>query len=194
MPVWVIGNGESRRSFQFDTNQEIIGCNAIHRDMVVNHLVCCDRRMVEEAVANPSTENINIYTRPRHYQDFKKIKKHKNVHLLPDLPYAGTTRADEAIHWNSGPFAILLAAKLGYKTINIIGFDLHSTTKKVNNIYKNTANYSSSQSAAVDPGYWIYQIQKIFDCYPDIEFNVFNTKDWQLPQQWIRPNIKLIVI
>ena len=49
--VLVVGNGESRRdialsNLNFET---IIGCNAVFRWDYVDHLVCCDKRMVEEA-------------------------------------------------------------------------------------------------------------------------------------------------
>jgi hypothetical protein len=49
----VIGNGESRRHVDVSTYTQhiLIGCNAIHRDLAVDHLVCCDQRMVKEAVA-----------------------------------------------------------------------------------------------------------------------------------------------
>ena len=51
----VIGNGESRGSLDLANLKNtvtLIGCNAIHRDIVVDHLVCCDQRMVKEAEAN----------------------------------------------------------------------------------------------------------------------------------------------
>ena len=56
--VLVIGNGESRRHVDFSAYADyvLIGCNAIHRDLDVDHLICCDRRMAEEAVNNPNTK------------------------------------------------------------------------------------------------------------------------------------------
>ena len=55
----VIGNGESRRHVDVSTYTQhtLIGCNAIHRDLNVDHLICCDRRMAEEAVTNPNTKD-----------------------------------------------------------------------------------------------------------------------------------------
>ena len=46
----VIGNGESRCDINLsEINTTKIGCNAIVRDFFVDHLVCVDRRMVDEA-------------------------------------------------------------------------------------------------------------------------------------------------
>ena len=47
----VIGNGESRKSLDISTLKlPTVGCNAIFRDMKVDHLVCVDRRMIREAL------------------------------------------------------------------------------------------------------------------------------------------------
>ena len=53
--ITVIGNGESRSEFDLYSLEwlgESIGTNAVHRDFIPNYLVCCDRRMVSEAVNN----------------------------------------------------------------------------------------------------------------------------------------------
>ena len=56
-----IGNGESRKGIDLNNfNDTKVGCNAIIRDFFVDHLVCVDRRMVNEAL----TKNTTIYTRP----------------------------------------------------------------------------------------------------------------------------------
>ena len=47
----VIGNGESRKHIDVDAiNDTKIGCNAILRDYLVEHLICVDRKMVREAI------------------------------------------------------------------------------------------------------------------------------------------------
>ena len=39
----VIGNGESRKALKIEElNLPTVGCNAIFRDIKVDHLVCCD--------------------------------------------------------------------------------------------------------------------------------------------------------
>jgi hypothetical protein len=96
--VLVIGNGESRGSINIQNllgNISLVGCNAIHRDAVVNHLICCDERMVREAVENPNTASTFIYVREHAYQWFRKVQKRKNIILLPDIPDQEHNRIDQ---------------------------------------------------------------------------------------------------
>jgi len=182
----VIGNGQSR--LDIDINSVLdhyitVGCNAIHRDFKVDHLVCCDRRMVLEAIEN----NVeNIYTR----SDWKfNIPSVKN---LPGLPYQGDQRPDEPFHWGSGPYAVLLATDFS-DHIHMIGFDLYGINGLVNNIYKGSKNYSKEDSRAVDPSYWIYQISKVFESFPDKYFTVYND-NWIIPESWKLNNVSFKTI
>lgn len=168
----VAGNGLSRKHLDL-SSFTIIGCNAICRDVDVDYLVACDKRMVKEALArciNP------IYTRHRWALAFDN----KSIHTLPDLPYKGTKRPDEPMNWGSGPYAILLGCQLS-DNIHIAGFDLYS-----GNLYKATSNYTNKD---VDPSYWIYQIAKIFESYPNKTFTILNTDEWILPKEWDQPNV-----
>lgn len=189
----VIGNGESRKSIDLESlkiNHVLVGCNAIHRDLVVDHLVCCDRRMVDEAIDNPTTDHTDIYVREDWFKYYYKIQKRKNIKIVPDLPYIGSQRQDRPEHWGSGGYALLVAAKLGFDEIMLVGFDLYSKDQKVNNIYKDTSNYSDSDKPSVDYSYWLYQISKIFHCFPQIKFTVVNNADWEMPKSWQQPNVQ----
>jgi len=189
--ITVLGNGESRRHIDISKfTGTIIGCNAVHRDIVIDHLVCCDRRMVEEAVKNPCIKDTLIYTRKDWLDYF--YSKNQNVKLLPDLPYQGDDRKDQTMHWGSGPYAVLLAAQLCSKEVSLYGFDLYSKSKSVNNIYKGTNNYSSPESKPVDPSYWIYQIGKVFEYFSDCKFKIHNTRDWSLPVEWQKNNVRFV--
>ena len=54
----VIGNGESRTSIDINKLQgPKIGCNAILRDFKVDHLVCVDRPMLQEALNSTYHKN-----------------------------------------------------------------------------------------------------------------------------------------
>lgn len=195
MPTAVIGNGESRKTIDLDvlkTTHVLIGCNAIHRDIEVNHLICCDRRMIVEAVANPATKDSMIYVRPNWYHYFRKIKKLKNINLVPSLPYKGNRQQDDPFHWGSGSFAVLLAAAMSDCEIDMFGFDLYPINNKVNNIYKNTPNYTRLDSQPVDPLYWIYQIGKVFEYFSNCKFKIHNTRDWQLPSEWQKINVSVV--
>ena len=187
--MYVFGNGESRTSININTLDGIkIGCNAIYRDYTMDHLVCVDRRMVNEAIDNGINDYALVYTREDwvgHYNQFKRIR------AVPKLPYNGTERWDEPFQWGSGPYAVLLAAKLCKgPTVHLIGFDLYSPTQTVNNVYKGTSNYDSSDKRAVDPRYWIHQIGMVFKCFPNVNFVVHND-NFELPKAWKYPNVTI---
>jgi hypothetical protein len=187
----VIGNGESRASVNIDKlNYTKIGCNAILRDFSVDHLVCVDRPMLLEAVESNYNKHATVYTRANQYA---LSRYQTNIQIVPDLPYVRDQRPDDPIHWGAGPYAVLLAAKLTTDDIHLLGFDLHSVDKLVNNVYKDTANYSHAHKSAVDPRYWIYQIGKIFKHYPTTQFVVHND-NFELPKAWKQSNVSLDTI
>ena len=184
----VIGNGESRKGIDLKKiKQEKIGCNAIYRDTRVDHLVCVDRRMLEEVYATDCSNYTKIYTRrdwfPRYYLN-------SNLHMVPDLPYNGDERWDQPFQWGSGPYAVLLAATLS-ESVELLGFDLYSQTKTVNNVYKGTKNYDPTDKRPVDPKYWIHQISKVFELYPQTRFTIYINDTWQQPDQWKKTNVVL---
>jgi hypothetical protein len=189
MSTLVLGNGESRRGFDTSSYKTLIGCNAIHRDFKVDHLICCDHRMIRESLENPSIHNVPIYVRKDWYQYFRKIQKNKNINLLPEIPFEIKKRADHPDHWGSGSYAVLVAITLGVKEISLVGFDLYGKNKLVNNLYKGTKNYSSENSPAIDPAYWKYQIGELFKRNEDIQFNVINYKEWLMPSEWRYKNV-----
>jgi hypothetical protein len=185
----VIGNGESRISIDINKIQEPkIGCNAIYRDYHVDHLICVDRRMVQEALKNDVNQTSYVYTRDNWVKQFNSLR----VRTVPPLPYKGDQRWDEPFQWGSGPYAVLLSAKLCKgSTVRLVGFDLHSTTSTVNNVYKGTSNYDSAEKRPVDPRYWIHQIGKVFELYRKRNFVIYQTDDWSLPDNWKFPNVSV---
>jgi|TARA_B110000503_G_scaffold45278_1_gene74104 hypothetical protein len=193
----VIGNGESRRGTELEKYKPeytLVGCNAVHRDIIVDHLICCDRRMAAESTDNPLNSNTQIYVRPSWFHFFRKIKKNKNIRTVPDLPYAGNIKVDHPDHWGSGGYAVLVAASLGFNEIELIGFDLYPVDKSVNNIYKGTPNYAKEGAQAVDASYWVYQIAKVFQCYPHIKFTVRNKQLWNMPVEWQKNNVIFLAL
>ena len=183
----VIGNGESRASVNINKlNYTKIGCNAILRDTKVDYLVCVDRPMLREAVNSSYHKNAKVYTRRN---NFVQYRFEKNIRMVPDLPYVGSERPDDPIHWGAGPYAVLLAAKSTTDDIHLLGFDLYGVDNKVNNIYKDTANYALAHKSAVDPRYWIYQIGKVFEYFPNTNFIIHQDTDWQLPKAWKQSNV-----
>ena len=192
----VIGNGESRYGINLEDikpHATLIGCNAIHREFNVDHLVCCDQRMVREVISNQNSKIENIHTREKYYQDFRKIQKIKTIKRLPAIPYKPMIKADEAEHWGSGPYAVLLAAE-SYNTVCLIGFDLYGNNHLLNNLYKGTQNYLPGSANAVDPAYWIHQLKRTFQHYANVQFKIFNNEEWQCPDVWQQPNVEVLSI
>lgn len=181
--VWVIGNGESRKNVNLKSlSGMVIGCNAIHRDHVCDSIIAVDRRMVTEILNNPLYQNIPIYTRPNWIDNFKT---NKNVFTVPELPYKGNQRWDDPWHWNSGPFAVLLACIQHPVTVNLLGFDLYGIDQKVNNLYKNTKNYDKEDHHAIDNSHWLHQLHKLFDHFSNIKFIQWQKLNWKIPNQWV---------
>lgn len=183
--ILVIGNGESRRDIDIDSLDHIkIGCNAVIRDHTVDHLICVDKRMVNEALEKNINDTTKIYTRTDWHFNLGK----NNLFAVPNIPYTGITRADEPFHWGSGPYAVLLAAQLG-QNIYMLGFDLYSKDRSVNNLYKDTKGYDSSDKRAVDPRYWIHQIGNVFKYHPSCNFTIYQEPNWEAPESWFYPNV-----
>lgn len=187
--MWAIGNGETRTSINIDRLEgEKVGCNAIYRDYSVDYLICVDRRMVQEALA--SKIQSKIYTRADWTPMFNGT-----VRTVPPLPYNGSERWDEPFQWGSGPYAVLIAAMYTKeKQVKLLGFDLWSQTKSVNNVYKDTPNYEKSNYRAVDPRYWIHQIGMVFKCFPKIKFNIYQDPKWELPKSWNYSNVTVDIL
>lgn len=192
LPVLVLGNGESRKKIRlnfFKQTYTIVGCNAVYRDIKVDHLVCCDRRMVKEAVA-VNTDS-KIYTR-RDWIDF--YSNYTNILTVPELHYSGSLKQDQPIHWGSGSYAVLLAANFDSLEINLLGFDLYGKNNFVNNCYKDTVNYSKKYSPAIDPSFWIHQIAKVFEHFETKNFTVINKSNWVMPKEWQKSNVNFKTI
>jgi hypothetical protein len=149
--------------------------------------------MVREALSNPKTSRSKIYVRDSWYATFRKIQKNKNIFLLPELPYQGSLRPDNPTHWGSGSYAVLVSASL-CEDVTLIGFDLYGRQGQVNNIYKNTENYAKEESAAIDHSYWVYQISKVFDCFPNTRFKILNHHYWCMPEEWQKNNVEFVAL
>lgn len=185
--MFVIGNGESRKNINLDKiDQTKIGCNAIFRDWRMNHLICCDRKMVLEAIAEADMHDTTIYTRPEY------LHMHPMLKPLPTLPYVSELRQDQPMHWGSGPFAVLLATQLNCHSgsIQLMGFDLYGLGEYVNNVYKDSNGYNRSSDRAVDPRYWIHQLGKIFELHAKTLFQMYVPDNFVRPKDWNHANLE----
>lgn len=189
--ILVIGNGESRKDVKIDNiNMTKVGCNAIYRDYYVDHLICVDRRMCQEAINAGFQQNSKIYTR---HDWFNYFQSKRHLRIVPELPFGGYERWDAPWHWGAGPYAVLLATKLS-EEIHMLGFDLYSKDQFINNIYKDTDNYNIAKKRAVDPSYWIHQIGRLFHHYENKKFIIYQEEDWVIPKEWKNGNVTVDII
>ena len=73
------------------------------------------------------------------------------------------------------------------KAIFLVGMDLwgigdHKGPDGVNNIYKGSTGYTYIKRP-VDPSYWIYQFNKLFE-HSDCRWIVVNEEGWKMPEEW----------
>ena len=73
------------------------------------------------------------------------------------------------------------------KAIFLIAMDLYGLGKErkpenVNNIYKGSKGYTYIKRP-VDPSYWIYQFEKLFE-HSDCRWIVVNEENWKMPDEW----------
>jgi len=97
-----------------------------------------------------------------------KLKMEKDVGLW--ITYVNEVRdAVESIEghagWSTGNTALSLACKSGAEEIYMLGFDLSSYDKPLNNLYKGTDNYLPEDAKGFNPINWINQLSEIFDKY-----------------------------
>lgn len=178
-----VGNGESRKGYDLRKLKpygEIYGANALYRDITVDHLVCCDRKMCMETVQKEYTGT--VYTR----KDWFSFFPYKNYKQLPDLPWKETEKYTQSFHMGSGLHAVNLALRNESNIVVLIGHDFWGTNNLHNNVYKGTSNYWAKEHHAIDPSFWIKQFVLFFRHYPHVNF-VFaqpNINQWNRPPGW----------
>jgi len=82
----------------------------------------------------------------------------------------GINSIDYPVGWSAGNTALHLACQEGANEVYIVGFDLSSYDEPLNNIYKGTDNYLSSDAKGFNPVNWINQMQTVFTEYKDVKF------------------------
>ena len=130
----------------------------------------------------------------------------QNITLLKDIMndyYAlGGWEADNAgpedPGWSSGATAMYIACKVEKpKTCYLIGMDMYSTTDFINNLYKETHGYLSSDENAITPQNWVVQMGRVMVRYKDIQFIKVNPDEnnqisERMPQWDSIPNLSYL--
>ena len=72
--------------------------------------------------------------------------------------------------WCAGTTAIHLACQQGATKVYMLGFDLSSYDKPLNNIYKGSNNYLPEYAKGFNPVNWNLQLGAVFGEFQDVEF------------------------
>ena len=101
-----------------------------------------------------------------------KIKMTKDVGVWITYVKESDTikNIDSPRGWSAGSTAIHLACQQGAEEIYMLGFDLSSYDKPINNIYKGTNYYYPEHTRGFNPVNWMNQLKTVFGEFPDTQF------------------------
>lgn len=165
--VFCIGNGPSRSNVDLNVLQSVgpvYGCNELIKTFALDNTIVVDKNLLIDLVSEGYNLNTNIFTRNR----WAKLLEAENVYFLDNPIKEPVALWDRELQWGSGTHALNLAAKSGADVIVMIGYDLYN--------------------AELDPACWIYQINKCFELYPDIQFVQIQDSNWATPNEWTAEN------
>ncbi len=182
---FVIGNGESRTGYNLERLRSygpIYGCNALYRDFIPDVLIAVDKKMIDEIL--DKDVNTEFIYRQKDNEGLLYLKSTRNNQVYVDKGYA------------SGATAVSLMCARYYSDLTkvfLIGFDIYSTTGKINNIYKGTPCYASPDRAPTYPVNWIEKLARVFIANRHIMFyRVHDNKNLKVPEWLDIDNIRYI--
>ena len=102
----------------------------------------------------------------KHHRWITWTEENDEVHIIPE------NYGD----WSAGPIAVRMALEdENPDEVYLIGFDLGSPNKLINNVYKGTDNYLTNNAAVTPSDNWITQHLNNFRDYPDTKFYKVNS-------------------
>ena len=105
------------------------------------------------------------------------IKENDKSHDLKDI-----TTGREDYGWASGSTSAFVACKIEQPTeIYLIGHDIKSDSKKVNNTYKGTKYYVTPQGESTPYINWVNQWNTLMGWYPNVKFFKVNKERNGMP-------------
>lgn len=136
-PAFIIGNGESRRSFDLNDIKSvapIFGCNAIYRDFSPDWLVAVDEGVIDEI----SSSNFPI--------EYTLFPRSKAEEYEPADMHPGRNRYPRN---NSGMYAMQRAIEKDYNVLLCLGFDflINDSYLSCTNLFAGTKNYGAETHA-----------------------------------------------
>ena len=104
------------------------------------------------------------------YNDLK-LKAEKDVGLY--ITWVGEDKVKNVEYpreWCAGTTAMHLACQQGATKVYMLGFDLSSYDRPLNNIYKGSNNYLPEYAKGFNPVNWNLQLGAVFGEFQDVEF------------------------
>ena len=99
-----------------------------------------------------------------------KMEKDVGVWITYVEPNDDVVPIDYPVGWSAGNTALYLASK-NAEEVYVLGFDLSSYDKPLNNMYKGTNNYLPADAKGFSPDNWYNQMRAVFR-----EFSLYHTK------------------
>ena len=103
------------------------------------------------------------------------------------MPYEGDKRQDDHFHWGTGQFAALVGMSFKPKAIFLVGMDLwglgEEKSLKTSTTSTRAVKGYTYIKRPVDPSYWIYQFNKLFE-HSDCRWIIVNQEGWKMPEEW----------
>lgn len=163
--AFCIGNGASKEKFDLTllTGKGVTyGCNDFIETFPLDNTIVVDRLPLITMLSKNLHTKTNLYTRNK-WRNAIDVELH---YLKPPMSTI-KNRWDNEIHWGSGTHSLNLAAEQGADLVVMIGYDLYGK---------------------VDPACWIYQIECLFEKFPDTQFVQIQSKGWKVPESWTAEN------
>ena len=185
-----IGNGESRLGFDLrhianhkggilaKDKLQSYGCNGLFRDFTPDFLVAVGGIIIEEIANSGYTENNIVYTNAQYILQYPG-----KFYVIP-----------QNLTYDAGALAVYMACFDGHKKVYMLGFDQNQETQLVNNVYKNTNGYPTSDTSENNTSFWASTLTNIMQAYPNVDFvRVMPTKEYWLDESLQRiPNLRQI--
>lgn len=195
--MYLIGNGESRIGFDLESLRGkgiIVGCNALYRDFKPDILISVDTPTIREVIESDYAQNGGeLWIRMWPGKEWEEMAKGKNIHHFNKI------FKPKDFGWASGSSGAYIALKNNpqVKEVYMIGHDIVSNTKTLNNIYKGTDNYFPVDYGARRNINWRNQWRQLFGKFSDVQFykvnkNTDEKTSKQLPEWKGIKNIKYI--
>ena len=181
-----IGNGESRLNFDLsfiaghrgglfaENKLQSYGCNALYRDFTPDFLVATGDAIVDEIAASGYT-NDNIV-----YATADAVLRHPGkFYLIP-----------QNIQYDAGALAAYMACFDGHKKIFLIGYDQYNGYTMINNVYKDTNGYPTSDKKE-DIQFFSMSLKEVIQTYSDVEFVRVMPTDTHVISDQLTPLVNL---